>query len=596
MAEAPQINTVKGLFSEKVFKIPDYQRSYAWEREHRVDFWNDVMDSLDTDVQHYWGTITLQKTSDKEEDKSTLSQFTVYKVVDGQQRLTTMALFILALCRVRDHRQPLWREYIKSGDIYRIELGGLNRGFFRKLIDGEKVPAKPTLKTNRLLKDALDYFEMQIEAYANNGGDLDELAMCFTGRSRALEFPVEDEKMAIRAFQSLNDRGKDLTLLDKAKSFLMFYSSRYLNDELNYTVNEAFGQVFRYYDFIVSGGEKAQVAYIINPRYRFSEDEVLRFFYHYFARYAIEEYSLSDLAYNYRITTEGVFKRFLKPACQSLQRDNSDALGEFITDFLDNFVRFVKGFKDLVDKADPINSPSPYRRLFSFLGLSATVYPLVLSLETEGLLSGNGQLLSLVEALDVRVYKVRGTNPRADLYKKAISRIKLRSSTRASRIRSFAKDFMDDAEFRVYLTRRMHKNPATKYILWEFEKYQSSSFDEWNFDLYAGSDGVQIEHILPAEPVFDFPAYGFEDKPDYQNTIHRLGNLTLLEESINKRIGNRTPKGKTEAGGYLDSAVPGTKKLGHQIEVDNVGFGKKDVEDRTEQIVEFSLQRWSLQS
>jgi hypothetical protein len=551
------------------------------------------MDSLDMEVKHYWGTITLQKTPNTKTDKRNLAQLTVYKVVDGQQRLTTMVLFILALCRVRDQEQPLWSRYIKSGNVYRLELGGLNEQFFKNLIDEERVSAEPPLKTNQLLKDTLDYFENQIRAYAENGGDLDNLAMKFTGDTQALEFPVEDEKMAIRAFQSLNDRGKDLTLLDKTKSFLMLYSSRYLDDKLNSSINETFGQIFKYYDFIVAGGEEAQIAYIVNPRYRFSEDEVLRFFYHYFARYAIRKYGLSDLAYKYRITTEGVFKRFLKPACQYLQEDGK-VLSEFVTDLLDNFERFVEGFKDVVDKASPVNSPSPYRKLFSFLGLSATVYPLILSLEAEGLLHNNDQLLSLIEALDVRVYKVRGTNPRADLYKRAISRIKPNSSTRAYRIRSFAKDFMDDAEFRVYLTRRMHKNPATRYILWEFERHQSSAFDEWNFDLYAGSDGVQIEHILPAEPVFDFPAYGFEDKTDYQNTIHRLGNLTLLEESINKRIGNKTPKGKTEAGGYLDSVVPGTKKLGHQIGVDSVGFGKDDVENRTERIVDFCLQRWSL--
>lgn len=592
VGDAPHIATVKGLFSEKAFKIPDYQRSYAWEWEHREDFWNDVMDSLDTKVQHYWGTITLQKTSEKKEDKENLSLFTVYEVVDGQQRLTTMVLFLLALCRVQKQSQPLWSQYIKSGDVYRLELGGLNEQFFKSVIDGD-APTAPSLKTNRLLRDALEYFEDQIKAYENSGGDLSELAMCFTSKTVALEFPVEDEKMAIRAFQSLNDRGKDLTLLDKAKSFLMFYSSRYLEDSLNDVVNEDFGQVFKYYDFIVSGGERAQIAYITNPRYRFSEDEVLRFFYHYFARYAIEEYSLADLTYNYRITTEGVFKRFLKPACQSLQGDR-EALSEFIKDFLDNFVKFVEGFKNLVDKASPTNPSSLYRKLFSFLGLSATVYPLILSLEAEGLLSDNDQLLPLIEALDVRVYKVRGTNPRADLYKRAISRIKSGSSARVGKIRSFIKDFMDDDEFRVYLSRRMHKNPATKYMLWEFEKHQSPTFDEWDFDLYAGSDGVQIEHIFPIEPVFDFPAYSFVDKSDYQNTIHRLGNLTLLEESINKRVGNRSPKGKAEQRGYFDSKVPGTKELGHQIDVSKVGFSKRDVEDRTGRIVDFCLQRWEL--
>lgn len=115
--------------------------------------------------------------------------------------------------------------------------------------------------------------------------------------------------MAIKAFQSLNDRGTDLTLLDKAKSFLMFYSLRYLENELDQEVKEAFGDIFKNYDFIEESGERASIEYIINPRYRFSEDELLRFFYHYFARYAIEECSLQTIGYDWTLSTENVFKR-----------------------------------------------------------------------------------------------------------------------------------------------------------------------------------------------------------------------------------------------------------------------------------------------
>lgn len=414
------------------------------------------------------------------------------------------------------------------------------------------------------------------------GADIDELARYFLSNTLSLEFQVKNENMAIRAFQSLNDRGKDLTLLDKAKSFLMFYSSRYLESKLSDDINSSFGDVFMNYDFIEEGGHKAGIAYIANPRYRFSEDELLRFFYHYFARYAISKYSLGTMAYDYTTTTEGVFKGFLKPSCNLLKNEKSQ-LDKFIDDFLKDFVRFVKSFRHLVSKAE---NNSQHRKLFSFLGLSATVYPLIVSLEAENLV--DDQLLAMIETLDLRVYKVRGTNPRASLYKETISRIKGKSNPNAVRngIQSFVKDFMRDSEFPNYLDRNMYRNPATKYILWEFEKHQNPSFNEWNLVLY---DNLQIEHIFPREPTFGFPAYGFEES-EYWDSIHRLGNLTLLEEPINKRIGNKIPQGKTSD--YQGSDVPGTKKLGYDIS--NSGFDKGDIESRTERAVDFCLHRWKL--
>ncbi len=500
-------------------------------------------------------------------------------MVDGQQRLTTILLFLLALSKAGE--RGIKDKFIKCGDIYRIELGSLNKHFLTGLIDGSNPPA--SFKTNRLLENALDYFENQVQSYTSCGGDVGKLIEYFLSSTLSLEFQVKDENLAIRAFQSLNDRGKDLTLLDKTKSFLMFYSSRYLGSQLSDDINQSFGEIYKNYDIIEEIGNGANIAYIVNPRYRFSEDELLRFFYHYFAQYAINQYSLGNLAYDYTITTQGVFKQFLKHSCNSLKSDK-EQLRRFIKDFLDNFTGFVDSFRELAKKAE---SNTIHRKIFSFLNLSAAIYPFVVSLECEGL--NSNEMLRAIEVLDLRVYKVRGTNPRAGLYKDTISRIKLKPEPYEIRrgIRSFIDDFMRDTEFQTYLFRSMYGNPVVKYILWEFEKHQTPSFDEWDFVFY---DDLQVEHIFPVEPTFSFPAYGFDDGAEYLDNIHRLGNLTLLEESINKRIGNVASENKVTD--YQKSKTPGTRKLGYDIT--NRGFSKEDIDKRTRKIVEFCLQRWAL--
>lgn len=562
------------LFGGKIFIVPDYQRTYAWEKKNWEDFWDDIKEGLVTQTPHYWGTITLRDTGEHQYDKDSASSFSIYEVVDGQQRVATICLFLLALSKAGE-KPAIKNNFIKCGDIYRIELGSLNNKFLKSLVDEENPSVE--LKTNRLLKEALEYFENQIQSY----GKIDELTEYIQRCTFSLEFQVNDENLAIKAFESLNDRGKSLTLLDKTKSFSMFYSSRYLENKLNDTIKDSFGSIFENYDFIKEIGERASIEYIRNPR--FSEDELLRFFYHYFAQDAINRYSLGNLGYDYTITTENVFEQFLKSSYTSLKQETK-RLHEFMDDFLENFKKFVENFKELIKNAE---SNLQYKKMFSFLSLSAAVYPLIISLKSEDILDDS--LLKIIEALDLKVYKVRGTDPRADLYRNTISQIKIRPDANeiSKQIKAFIEGWMRDTELQTYLERDMYGNPAVKYILWEFEKYQAPSFNEWDFDLYKN---VQIEHIFPEKPTLSFPAYEFQNESEYINNIHRLGNLTLLEESINKRIGNKIPQDK--ASDYQTSNVPSTKKLGFNIS--NRGFDKNSIEERTKELVNFCLQRWKL--
>ena len=90
------------LFKEKLFRIPDYQRGYAWQPEQLKDFWEDLV-NLSGNRSHYTGVLTLKeipssdiKDRDKEywlvEDHS----YRLYHIVDGQQRLTTFIIFLQA--------------------------------------------------------------------------------------------------------------------------------------------------------------------------------------------------------------------------------------------------------------------------------------------------------------------------------------------------------------------------------------------------------------------------------------------------------------------------------------------------------------------
>ena len=75
------LETLSELFNDKIFRIPDYQRGYAWGNLQINDFWSDL-NNLDKDRIHYTGMITVEN---KEE---------YYHVIDGQQRLTTIMILL----------------------------------------------------------------------------------------------------------------------------------------------------------------------------------------------------------------------------------------------------------------------------------------------------------------------------------------------------------------------------------------------------------------------------------------------------------------------------------------------------------------------
>lgn len=98
--------TLPSLFANKCFRIPNYQRGYAWGESQLNDLWDDIMDIQKNGATyrpHYTGAITLQQIdlsdlTPAEKDLSA-SGMEYYNVVDGQQRLTTIVILLNTLAK-----------------------------------------------------------------------------------------------------------------------------------------------------------------------------------------------------------------------------------------------------------------------------------------------------------------------------------------------------------------------------------------------------------------------------------------------------------------------------------------------------------------
>lgn len=105
-----ELTNLVTLFSNRLFRIPDYQRGYAWEEKEIEDFWRDIT-NLRPNKNHYTGVLTLEKISDEviknwSDDKWLVEGrgYSAFYIVDGQQRITTSIILIRAVIEIIRHK------------------------------------------------------------------------------------------------------------------------------------------------------------------------------------------------------------------------------------------------------------------------------------------------------------------------------------------------------------------------------------------------------------------------------------------------------------------------------------------------------------
>ena len=152
------------------YVVPRFQRDYSWEQEQWEDLWADIQ-NLEREGYHYMGYIVLQRKSQHD-----------FEVIDGQQRLVTLSLLVLAAMRhigqlvdkdeeVENNQERL-REitgrYINSKDVAslrvrsRLTLNRNNDRFYKDICSNLRVPQiRGGTVTNRLLGRAFGFFLQQ---------------------------------------------------------------------------------------------------------------------------------------------------------------------------------------------------------------------------------------------------------------------------------------------------------------------------------------------------------------------------------------------------------------------------------------------------
>jgi len=283
-----ELESLKNIFKDRIFKIPDYQRGYAWTTRQLKDFWEDLV-NLPSERFHYTGLLSLKKV-----DKNVWSNwnderwliedrgFKPFHIVDGQQRLTTFVIFIQAISEqlksIPENKDKKDEEiYLGSFSLKTIkeeylvierppqfiiktykfgyEVDNPSFKFLRHKIFLE--PNSGTIQETFYtlnLENAKRFFKENLQNYYDKYG-LTEIEALFKKVTQNLMFNVYeigDDFDVFVAFETMNNRGKKLSNLELLKNRLIYLTTLYddkelKNDERNSLrekINDAWKEVY----------------------------------------------------------------------------------------------------------------------------------------------------------------------------------------------------------------------------------------------------------------------------------------------------------------------------------------------------------------
>ncbi len=495
-----------------VYTIPRFQRDYSWGEEEWEDLWLDMLSTLKQDGEpaHYMGYLVLQTTDNRK-----------FEVIDGQQRLTTMSLIVLASMRVmsdyatnhvneaanQQRIAQLRATYIGYLDPVtlsshnKLKLNRNNDPYYRNYLVPltKPLPVRGFPVSTHQLRKGFEWFKQRLHDYTKDEPDQGvALAQFVESMSDRLFFTVitvADQLNAFKVFETLNARGVRLSATDLLKNYL--FSVLAQDGELTTDMDDFEDRWVAMVDRLGSEELPDFLRAHWNSR-------------HNFARHA-ELFKVIRQRINYRAD---VF---------ALVRDMEADIDTYLA----------------LSQPEGSEWPDRWRQNVQHLRMFAVRQPFPMLMAAKRMFSEAefGDLLRVVVVIAFRYNVIGGQNP-AEQERTFHATALALNSGRARVLRDVVAQlraiYPNDDAFRTNFadksikTKQSRNAQVVRYILAMLEK-QDNGLD-LNLE-----EGYTIEHILPQKP-----GPGWESFPENEVDLfaYRLANMVLLEKSKNQDIGN----------------------------------------------------------
>lgn len=508
------------------YVVPKFQRDYSWDSEHWEDLWQDIAEQLEQknseDQSHYMGYLVLQPVNDKE-----------FKIIDGQQRITTLMILILAaleningliLSSSNDsdksnnsmRLEALKSTYIGFTDPVslitkpKLKLNKNNQSYFRSLCNlGGHIQQTKIKSSERLLLRAKKFFVKKIEgsSFANDG---EGIARFIDKMSDILFFTsitVSSDLNAYKVFETLNARGVKLSTPDLIKNHLFS-----MVDEKGQISDEEIEQLEEKWEAITQNLGKSDFSQFIQV--------------HWNSKNKSTRQNQLFRAIKGSITNKQQLFSYLNELQESseifaaLDSDKNHEEEFWIGDEL-------KAAKNPLKTLKNFNISQPYSLLIAaYKNFSKEEFC---------------KIFSYIDVVSIRynVIGQRQANDQERIYNQIALEISSQNIKNLSQIKEKLREiYIDDQDFKSDFMRKEIKtgqsDKKARYLLTRIEKFINSGFS-------IDESETTLEHILPQK----WESYSWWSSHNFEEgDCSSLGNMTLLDKKTNKDASTKTFKDK----------------------------------------------------
>ena len=558
----PQENKLLNLLSNNdvTFFIPPYQRNYEWDDDQCKVFLDDIRktckdNSAGKNIEHFFGTITYFQTG------AVFGQPDKLVLIDGQQRITTTMLFLVALRDIMDEPEMkafIDNKYLKNnnvaGDVeYKIKLKQVETDWiaYKKIILKEDLTDKE--KSSAVYRN-YRYFYNKLSSFKSSGTKLGTLIQNGLNKFSVITIQLQPEQNSWEnpqeIFESMNSLGKPLSLADLVRNYLLLgmdadtqndlYSRYWLHIE-----NVLPGQVSNFIrDYMQAIMAKSFVK-ATDANYK----ELYRQFKLVFAENDSKEL-LKDLAeyadiYAYFLPTGTTGEKAIDRELQDLATLNVTTAYSFLMVLLHAWKHGLFTAQDIADIIFAFKIYCARRRILGITQAENKNFPLLA-----------GKILELEAAEDkkAKMFEILANQE---------SNLRLPNDIELSRHLE-TMNFFNFQYCKFYLS--LVEEKITK-----FRPGQS------------GDDKLQTEHIMP-QTLNDVwkTELGENYEAIHQELVHTIGNLTLIRH--NQELGNKP---------FDEKKVIYVNNAGLQIAktkiTENDHWTEKEIRDRAAWIIDYML-------
>lgn len=655
-----ELLSLSELFVNKIFRIPDYQRGYAWGDDQLDDFWEDLTNLTDNRY-HYTGMLSLKElkrseTKDWIEEGWLLNQgYTAYHVVDGQQRLTT---FVILVNSIIDFAKANGIKYIMGKTIEEIEsryiieykkpekiLKAYKFGYtvdnpsfeyLRYKIFGENSGGTLTETFyTRNLENAKNFFDKKLKESVgveiDKSSAIDDLFSKLVNRLQFNLHTIDDDFDVFVAFETMNNRGKQLSNLEILKNRLIYLTTLFKDSNLSPDEKEKLRRD------INSAWKEVYFQLGRNKNKSLNDDEYLKSHWTMFFKYSRNKGNdYVKFLLDQHFTPKAVFglkRTVIMDEVENTDEDNEDQVADVqkieTSDTLQpaDIVKYIESLKEVAqywfysynpyfaDGSNPLtDEEKKWIDKLNRIGINYFRTLVVASFVNKNITTS--ERINLFKSIEKFIFLVfRMARYQASFRSNVVygyaRQLMMGEITIQFVIDYINNEFNNNLEYAVKVFKSKMESLCKngngyyewydlKYFLFEYEYSLSeqthvTKLDDWSKFTKNDKDKISIEHIFPQTPSCWYWRNQFRDysKEEKKYLANSLGNLLPLSQSVNSSLQNDEFELKKNANGKRTRGYSNGSNA--EIEVSRYSdWNPQTIKERGLKLLQFMENRWQV--